>query len=87
MATPPEAWDTRSVSHSARVRSIAVGAGDVGTTDFGLSEKTQDMLVENGRLAARTFLDKFDPLQYTNTNGAAPAFLREREPALAGAGA
>jgi NTE family protein len=82
--TAQEAWDTRFVSHSTRVRTVAVNAGDVGTTDFDLDVKTKDMLVANGRLAAKTFLDRFDPLTYVNTNHAAPEFLREPEPALAG---
>ena len=82
--TAQEAWDTRFVSHSTRVRTVAVNAGDVGTTDFDLDNKTKNMLVENGRLAAKQFLDKFDPAQYTNTNHAAPAFVRGLEPAAVG---
>jgi predicted acylesterase/phospholipase RssA len=82
--TAQEAWDTRFVSHSTRVRTVAVNAGDVGTTDFDLDEKTKNMLVDNGRLAARNFLDNFDPVQYTNTNHAAPAFVRGLEPAAVG---
>jgi NTE family protein len=87
--TAQEAWDTRFVSHSTRVRTVAVDAGDVGTTDFGLDEKAKDMLVGNGRAAAKRFLDRFDPAEYVNTNHAAPAFVhdlaKEREPQLAGA--
>jgi NTE family protein len=82
--TAQEAWDTRFVSHSTRVRTVAVNAGDVGTTDFDLAEATKDMLVANGRLAAKKFLDRFDPETYFNTFHAAPAAVKEGEPTLAG---
>jgi NTE family protein len=82
--TAQEAWDTRFVSHSTRVRTVAVNAGDVGTTDFDLDDKKKDMLVANGRLAAKRFLDKFDPETYINTYHAAPAGVQQEEPALAG---
>jgi NTE family protein len=80
--TAQEAWDTRFVSHSTRVRTVAVNAADVGTTDFGLDAKTKDMLVANGRLAATRFLDLFDPSTYINTFHAAPAGAQKAEPAL-----
>ena len=35
--TSQEAWDTRFVSHSTRVRSIAVDAGTIATTQFNLT--------------------------------------------------
>ncbi len=71
--TAQEAWDTRFVSHSTRVRTIAVDAGNVGTTDFNIDEHTQDTLVDSGRGAAGKFLDRFDPAQYVNTYHAKPA--------------
>lgn len=79
--TSQEAWDARFVSHSTRVRTVAVDAGTVGTTDFNLPASAQDMLIENGRAAAKRFLDKFDLADYENTyhrtfagaDGAAPA--------------
>jgi NTE family protein len=65
--TSQEAWDTRFVSHSTRVRTIAVDAGTVGTTDFNLPVSAQDMLIGNGREAAKRFLDRFDLADYENT--------------------
>jgi len=46
---------------------VTVDAGTVGTTDFNLPVSAQDMLIENGRTAARRFLDKFDLADYENT--------------------
>jgi NTE family protein len=74
--TAQEAWDTRFVSHSTRVRTVAVFAGDVGTTDFNLTDDVKNMLVANGRTAAKRFLDRFDPSQARNTHGALPEFAR-----------
>jgi NTE family protein len=65
--TAQEAWDTRFVSHSTRVRTLAVNAGDVGTTEFNLDKKRQQMLVDNGVAAATDFLDHFDLSKYENT--------------------
>jgi hypothetical protein len=65
--TSQEAWDARFVSHSTRVRTVAVDAGTVGTTDFNLPLAAQDMLIKNGRDAAKRFLDKFDLADYENT--------------------
>ena len=65
--TSQEAWDARFVSHSTRVRTIAVDAGNVGTTDFNISLANQQMLLKNGRDAAKSFLDKFDLADYENT--------------------
>ena len=67
--TSQEAWDTRFVSHSTRVRSIAVDAGTVGTTQFNLTVADQDLLINNGRAAATKFLDRFTLADYTNTYG------------------
>jgi NTE family protein len=65
--TSLEAWDARFVSHSTRVRTVTVDAGDVGTTEFNLPPSAQDMLIENGREAATRFLDTFDLADYENT--------------------
>jgi NTE family protein len=65
--TAESAWDERFVSHSTRVRTLAVDADDVGTTDFNLSQEKQELLVHNGRAAARAFLDSFSLEQYENT--------------------
>ena len=65
--TAQEAWDARFVSHSTRVRTVTVDAGDVATTEFDLSTEKQNMLVDNGREAARDFLDQFELDAYMNT--------------------
>jgi hypothetical protein len=96
--TAQEAWDTRFVSHSTRVRTVAVDAGNVGTTEFNLAAAEQQMLLNNGHDAATRFLDRFDLAEYENTyhrgfgeqDTAAPE-LRTDEPSsqrpLAGAAA
>jgi NTE family protein len=65
--TAQEAWDERFVSHSTRVRTLAVDAADVATTEFDLPPARQELLVENGRKAARAFLDAFKLESYMNT--------------------
>lgn len=65
--TAQSAWDARFVSHSTRVRTVAVDAGDVATTDFNLSQQKRDMLLANGRNAAQSFLDAFRLEDYMNT--------------------
>jgi len=65
--TAQEAWDARFVSHSTRVRTVTVDAGDVATTEFNLSREKQELLIENGRAAAHTFLDQFKLEDYLNT--------------------
>ena len=67
--TASDAWDNRLMSSSTRVRTCAVDAGSVGTTDFDLSADARRMLVESGRLAAREFLARFDLDEYFNTFG------------------
>jgi NTE family protein len=64
--TAESAWDERFVSHSTR-GTLAVDADDVGTTDFNLSKEKQELLVHNGRVAAKAFLDDFSLEQYENT--------------------
>jgi hypothetical protein len=49
------------------VRTLAVDAGNVGTTEFNLSTEEQEMLIENGRTAAKEFLDAFSLEEYENT--------------------
>lgn len=65
--TAQEAWDARFVSHSTRVRTLAVDAADVATTQFNLRPEKQEQLIENGRTAAREFLDAFQLERYMNT--------------------
>jgi len=78
--TAQEAWDTRFVSHSTRVRTLAVDAADVGTTEFDLPPDRQELLIRNGREAARAFLDAFRLEDYMNT------FHATLAPATAAAG-
>lgn len=65
--TAQEAWDARFVSHSTHVRTLAVDAADVATTEFDLSPERQELLIENGRKAAKAFLDDFKLENYMNT--------------------
>jgi NTE family protein len=65
--TAQDAWDERFVSHSTRVRTLAVDAADVATTDFNLAPKKKRELLDNGLTAAKLFLDEFDPGRYENT--------------------
>jgi NTE family protein len=78
--TAQEAWDARFVSHSTRVRTLAVDAADVATTEFNLSPERQELLIRNGREAAKDFLDAFELEDYMNTYHAALA--PAPEPAL-----
>jgi NTE family protein len=73
--TAQEAWDARFVSHSTRVRTVTVDAADVATTEFNLSPQRQELLIGNGRAAAKEFLDQFELSDYMNTfhAGLAPA--------------
>ena len=67
--TASDAFDRRFMSSSTRVRTCAVDAGNVGTTDFDLSAEARKMLVDSGRRAARDFLASFDIDDYFNTFG------------------
>jgi NTE family protein len=67
--TACDAWDERFMAQSTVVRTCTVDAGDVGTTDFNLTEAQKQQLLKNGRTAATRFLDKFDPSMYRNTYG------------------
>ena len=67
--TASEAWDKRFMSHSTVVRTCPIPTGDVGTTEFKLSDERQQGLLSGGEGAARTFLAEFDPANYVNTFG------------------
>lgn len=71
--TAQSAWDARFVSHSTRVRTVTVKAGDVGTTEFNLSKDRQDALLGRGREAAHDFLETFELAEYMNTFHASPS--------------
>jgi len=80
--TAQDAWDARFVSHSTRVRTVTVNAGDVGTTEFDLPPEKKQMLLANGRAAATSFLDRFEPAKAGNTYHALPQWAKVDEPAL-----
>jgi NTE family protein len=67
--TTMEAWDKRFLSHSTRVRTCPVPAGEIATASFDLTSLQQTELVEAGRRAARRFLDEFRVEEYVNTYG------------------
>jgi len=54
-------------------RTIFVDTGGVQATDFGLEHATADRLYENGRAAARKFLDTWDWDAYRARHGVGPA--------------
>jgi NTE family protein len=74
--TAMAAWDNRFVSNSTRVRTVTIDAGDVGTTEFNLPSPRRDKLVESGRQAAVSYLNRFNPDRVVNTHGARPDFLQ-----------
>ncbi len=71
--TASEAWDKRFMSHSTLVRTCPIPTGDVGTTEFKLSDERKQRLLSGGEQAARAFLAEFDPAKYVNTFGNALA--------------
>jgi NTE family protein len=69
LQTAMQAWDKRFVGHTTRVRTCAVDAGQVGTTDYGISDEQKHELVVSGERAAKQFLDGFDLDDYMNSFG------------------
>jgi NTE family protein len=68
--TASDAWDQRFVSESTIVRTCTIDVDpDIGTTDFALSDTAKQTLLKNGRDAAESFLDHFNPHAYRNTYG------------------
>jgi len=67
--TTSDAWDQRFMTQSTVVRTCTISAGDIGTTDFNLTDAQKKELLQNGRDAAANFLDSFDPSKYRNTYG------------------
>jgi NTE family protein len=85
--TAQDAWDTYWVDHATYVRTCAISAGDVGTTDFGLGEEQKHWLLQSGESAARAFLAQWSPSDYVNSHGrrlAATATATATAPAPAG---
>jgi NTE family protein len=67
--TTTEAWDKYWVFHSTYVRTCAISTGDVGTTEFDLTEAQKQGLLDSGQEAARAFLDEWSPDKYVNSKG------------------
>lgn len=67
--TATDAWDKEFEAISTRVRTVAVSALDVGTTDFQLSPAKQQALIDSGEKAAGDFLAQFNRGQYLNSHG------------------
>jgi NTE family protein len=67
--TTCEAWDKFWVSHATYVRTCAISAGTVATTDFNLSAENQKFLLDSGNNAGMAFLDAWDPQRYVNSHG------------------
>lgn len=67
--TASSAWDKRLASQSTRLRTIAVNAGTIATTQFTLSGPEQDLLLTNGKKAVNHYLAHFNPADYMNTYG------------------
>lgn len=66
--TATDAWDKYWVSHSTFVRTCAISAGDIGTTEFNLTETQKQWLLGSGKDAAGEFLDKWKPDDYVNSH-------------------
>lgn len=67
--TASDAWDERFMTDSTVVRTCTVDAGDIGTTDFELTDAQKQELLEGGRRAGERFLASFAPERYVNTFG------------------
>jgi NTE family protein len=67
--TALDAWDKHWLSRATLVRTVAVPAGDIGTTDFELSADQRDWLLKSGRDAAAAFLRDWRPENYVNRAG------------------
>jgi NTE family protein len=68
-STAMEAWDSYWVSHGTLVRTCAISAGTVGTTDFHLDEAAKQGLIASGEAAASAFLQSWDRSSYVNSYG------------------
>jgi NTE family protein len=66
--TATDAWDTYWVSHSTYVRTCTISAGDIGTTEFSLSDARKKWLLESGKKAAAAFLDTWKADEYVNSH-------------------
>ncbi len=67
--TAMDAWDTFWVAHATYVRTCAISAGTIGTTEFRLDAEQRQWLLNSGEQAARTFLAGWRPTEYVNGYG------------------
>jgi NTE family protein len=67
--TASDAFDTEFATHSTAVRTCALDADGIGTTDFTLTAEQKQTLVDLGREGARAFLSGFDVSSYVNSYG------------------
>jgi NTE family protein len=67
--TASDAWDKYWVRHSTYVRTCTISAGDIGTTDFNLTDTQKEWLLGSGRDAGNAFLSGWDPSTYVNQHG------------------
>lgn len=67
--TATDAWDRHLLSQATRVRTCTVSAGEIGTTDFDLTEDQKQWLLDSGQGAASKFLAQWNPENYVNRNG------------------
>jgi NTE family protein len=63
------AWDRYWVEHSSLVRTCAIDAGNISTTDFDLTPEQANGLLASGRAAGDAFLDSWKPEDYVNQHG------------------
>ncbi len=63
------AWDEYWVEHSTLVRTCAINAGDISTTDFNLTPDQANWLLNSGRSTGDAFLDSWNPDHYINQHG------------------
>jgi NTE family protein len=66
--TATDAWDTFWVTHSSYVRTCTIEAGDIGTTEFNLTDDQKGWLLNSGKEAATEFLDAWKPDEYVNSH-------------------
>lgn len=66
--TATDAWDKYWVRHSTYVRTCAISAGDIGTTEFNLSDEQKQWLLDSGKKAAAEFLGGWSSAEYVNSH-------------------
>ncbi len=67
--TACDAWDKFRVSHARYVRTYAISAGEIATTEFNLPIAEQSWLLEPGEAAVTGLLKVWDPSGYVDSNG------------------